>query len=166
MQSVLVIGTFICTLSTKCPLFACSWTFCTLRAHISLPSLLYDLLPSPGLPAIARDGTIHSRVYRVQYHLSTVWPRKDCGSRDRHDGDFKRAVADGVVILGEDVDLLALLNSLGVYLQKSTKVEAGCSHYSTTSYNHQGRYNSPTRPPRAIPAQRSLAKERPKSPHS
>lgn len=130
--------------------------FCTLRAHISLPSLLYDLLPSPGLPAIARDGTIHSREGQGKTVVREIVMT----------AISKRAVADGVVILGEDVDLLALLNSLGVYLQKSTKVEAGCSHYSTTSYNHQGRYNSRTRPPRAIPAQRSLAKERPKSPHS
>lgn len=60
----------------------------------------------------------------------------------------KRAVANRVVIVGEDVDLLVLLNGLGaeetnVYLQKSTKGEAGCCHYSTTSYNHQDSQRSP-----------------------
>lgn len=60
----------------------------------------------------------------------------------------KRAVADRVVIVGEDVDLLVLLNGLGaeetnVYLQKNTKGEAGCCHFSTTSYNHQDSQRSP-----------------------
>ncbi|KAJ8946770.1 hypothetical protein NQ318_018979 [Aromia moschata] len=60
----------------------------------------------------------------------------------------KRAVADPVVIMGEDVDLFVLLNGLGaeetnVYLQKSTKGEAGYCHYSTTSYNQQDSQRSP-----------------------
>lgn len=54
----------------------------------------------------------------------------------------KAAVSDRVVIVGEDVDLLVLLNGLGaekknVYLQKSSKGETGFCHYSTTSYNHK-----------------------------
>ncbi|CAH1112112.1 unnamed protein product [Psylliodes chrysocephalus] len=59
-----------------------------------------------------------------------------------------------------------------VHLQKNTKGEAGCCHYSTTSYNHQDSKRSPGTVlfshelPGAIPPQHRLDKERPKSPHS
>lgn len=60
----------------------------------------------------------------------------------------KRAEAERIVIVGEDINLLVLLNGLGaearnVYLQKSTMGKAGCCHYSTTSYNHQDSQRSP-----------------------
>ena len=61
------------------------------------------------------------------------------------DSDIVRTALDkstsfeNVLIIGEDVDLLVLLNGLGstidVYFQKSGRGESGCVQFSTTSFN-------------------------------
>lgn len=53
----------------------------------------------------------------------------------------KSSSNEKVIIVGEDVDLLVLLNGLGsnvdnVFFQKSGRGESSSLHFSSTSFNH------------------------------